>query len=82
MAEKQSSNDKLATRSDYQRGQLDGMVECVQLLREQADDQLKNALALYDKTKLAELPSDVQAAILGRRDSADALWKIYKRRVI
>ena len=82
MAEKMSSNEKLATRSDYERGKLDGMVETTELIREQATEIEKRALASYGVEKFEDLPLDKQEYINGMRKAAKNIWVIYRRRVI
>jgi len=71
------STEKLQTRSDYERGKLDGLAEAVALIRERASAVEKDAKVdgeVSSPRKLYEIGA--------RNEVADELWLIYKRRVI
>lgn len=73
----QSSKEKLATRSDYERGKLDGLVEAQDLIREQANE-LRERLETLNRPATPE----EEEYLRGWDKASKHLWVIYKRRVI
>ncbi len=79
---KPTSTEKLATRSNYERGKLDGLAEAVELLREREQQIIREAQSAQGVTEFHKLSAASRDNANGYRKAADALWTIYKRRVI
>jgi hypothetical protein len=79
---KKSSSEKLSERSDYDRGKLDGLVEAVELLREQANELDKTFDRDFRAKATAEEVKLHIAFTSGLRKSSLNLWNIYRRRAI
>jgi len=81
-ASKKNSIEKIAERSEYDRGKQDGLAEAVQLLREQADHIDKTYETINKPTATVEEIKLHVAFVSGMRKSALNLWTIYKRRAV